>query len=60
MRVSDAVGRALAALEVEVVFGVMGSGNLGFTNAMREAGVRFDAARHEEARRDLHGRRLRA
>src|SRR5215217_7012247 len=47
MLVAEAVGKALAGLEVDVVFGLMGSGNLAFTNAMRDAGVRFYAARHE-------------
>jgi thiamine pyrophosphate-dependent acetolactate synthase large subunit-like protein len=47
MLVSEAVGRALVALGVDVVFGVMGSGNLAFTNAMRDAGATFYAARHE-------------
>src|SRR5215218_4801770 len=47
MLVAEAVGKALAQLEVDVVFGLMGSGNLGFTNAMRDAGVPFYAARHE-------------
>jgi thiamine pyrophosphate-dependent acetolactate synthase large subunit-like protein len=47
MLVSEAVGRTLVALGVDVVFGVMGSGNLAFTNAMRDAGATFHAARHE-------------
>jgi thiamine pyrophosphate-dependent acetolactate synthase large subunit-like protein len=47
MLVSEAVGRTLVALGVDVVFGVMGSGNLAFTNAMRDAGASFYAARHE-------------
>src|SRR5215213_1497870 len=47
MLVAEAVGKALAGLEVDVVFGLIGSGNLAFTNAMRDAGVRFYAARHE-------------
>ena len=47
MLVAEAVGKALAGLDVDVVFGLMGSGNLAFTNAMRDAGVRFYAARHE-------------
>jgi hypothetical protein len=37
MLVSEAVGRALAELEVDVMFGLMGSGNLAFTNAARHA-----------------------
>jgi thiamine pyrophosphate-dependent acetolactate synthase large subunit-like protein len=47
MLVSEAVGRALAALGVDAVFGLMGSGNLAVTNALRDAGARFHAARHE-------------
>ncbi len=47
MLVAEAVGRALPALGVDVVFGLMGSGNLAVTNAMRDAGARFYAARHE-------------
>jgi thiamine pyrophosphate-dependent acetolactate synthase large subunit-like protein len=47
MLVSEAVGRTLVALGVDMVFGVMGSGNLAFTNAMRDAGATFHAARHE-------------
>jgi thiamine pyrophosphate-dependent acetolactate synthase large subunit-like protein len=45
--VAEAVGRALAAEGVAAVFGVVGSGNLAFTNALRDAGVPFVAARHE-------------
>ena len=58
MLVAEAVGRALAGLGVDTVFGLMGSGNLAVTNALRDAGARFYAARHE-TRRGLHGRRLR-
>src|SRR3954452_23447704 len=47
MLVAEAVGRALAAEGVAACFGVMGSGSLVFTNAMRDAGVPFHAARHE-------------
>src|ERR687887_903875 len=47
MLVAEAIGRALPALGVDVVFGLMGSGNLAVTNAMRDAGARFYAARHE-------------
>jgi thiamine pyrophosphate-dependent acetolactate synthase large subunit-like protein len=47
MRVSEAVGRTLAREGVEVVFGLMGSGNLAFTNALRDAGAAFYGARHE-------------
>jgi thiamine pyrophosphate-dependent acetolactate synthase large subunit-like protein len=45
--VAEAVGRALGALGVDVVFGLMGSGNLPCTNALRDAGVRVPRARHE-------------
>ncbi|MDO8213344.1 thiamine pyrophosphate-binding protein [Conexibacter sp. CPCC 206217] len=45
--VADAVGRALAAAGAEVVFGVLGSGNLVVTNALVAGGARFVAARHE-------------
>jgi thiamine pyrophosphate-dependent acetolactate synthase large subunit-like protein len=47
MVVSEAVGRALASEGVRVVFGLLGSGNLAVTNALRDAGARFVAARHE-------------
>jgi len=47
MLVAEAVGRALAADGVAAVFGVLGSGNLMFTNALRDAGVPFVGARHE-------------
>src|SRR5215218_6447596 len=47
MLVAEAVGRALAAEGVGAVFGVLGSSNLVFTNALRDAGVPFVAARHE-------------
>src|SRR5262245_36799873 len=47
MRVAEAVGRALAGLGVDAVFGLLGSGNLTVTNALRDAGARFVAARHE-------------
>ena len=40
-------GRALASLGVDAVFGLLGSGNLTVTNALRDAGVPFHAARHE-------------
>jgi len=39
MNVSRAVGRALGELGVDRVFGLMGSGNLTLTNALREAGA---------------------
>jgi thiamine pyrophosphate-dependent acetolactate synthase large subunit-like protein len=47
MRVAEAVGRSLAQLGVDHVFGVVGSGNFHVTNAMVDAGARFVAARHE-------------
>jgi acetolactate synthase I/II/III large subunit len=47
MRVAEAVGRALAGLGVDAVFGLLGSGNLTVTNALRDAGARFVAARLE-------------
>ncbi len=47
MRVADAVGRELARLGAEVVFGVVGSGNFHVTNALIDGGARFVAARHE-------------
>jgi len=47
MRVAEAVGRALAEVGVDHVFGVVGSGNFHVTNAMVAAGARFVAARHE-------------
>jgi len=45
--VAEAVGRALASLGVDAVFGLVGSGNLTVINALRDAGVPFHAARHE-------------
>lgn len=47
MTVADAVGGRLAALGVEVVFGLIGSGNFIVTEALRRGGARFVAARHE-------------
>jgi thiamine pyrophosphate-dependent acetolactate synthase large subunit-like protein len=47
MIVAEAVGRALASVGVDTVFGVLGSGNLTVTNALRDGGARFVAARHE-------------
>ena len=47
MRVADAVGRALAELGADRVFGVVGSGNFHVTNAVIAGGARFTAARHE-------------
>jgi thiamine pyrophosphate-dependent acetolactate synthase large subunit-like protein len=45
--VADAVGERLGALGVDTVFGLVGSGNLVVTNALRRGGARFVAARHE-------------
>jgi thiamine pyrophosphate-dependent acetolactate synthase large subunit-like protein len=49
MIVARAVGLALASASVGVdhVFGVVGSGNFHVTNALRDGGARFVAARHE-------------
>jgi thiamine pyrophosphate-dependent acetolactate synthase large subunit-like protein len=47
MLVSEVVGRTLHALGVEVVFGLMGSGNLAVTNALVASGARFYSSRHE-------------
>jgi acetolactate synthase-1/2/3 large subunit len=47
MNVAQLVGRTLAQLGAGHVFGVVGSGNFEFTNALREAGVPYVAARHE-------------
>ncbi|MQA03303.1 MAG: thiamine pyrophosphate-binding protein [Streptosporangiales bacterium] len=47
MHVAAAVGRTLAGLGVDHVFGVVGSGNFHLTNALVDAGARFVAARHE-------------
>jgi acetolactate synthase-1/2/3 large subunit len=47
MLVAAAVGRLLADLGIGHVFGVVGSGNFHVTNALREAGATFVAARHE-------------
>ncbi|MDX6234642.1 MAG: hypothetical protein QOH68_3757, partial [Nocardioidaceae bacterium] len=49
MIVARAVGLALASAPagVDHVFGVVGSGNFHLTNALREGGARFVAARHE-------------
>jgi thiamine pyrophosphate-dependent acetolactate synthase large subunit-like protein len=44
---ADVVGSTLARLGVEVVFGLMGSGNFVATNALVAGGARFCAARHE-------------
>jgi acetolactate synthase I/II/III large subunit len=47
MRVAEAVGRALAGLGADTVFGLVGSGNFHVTNALIAGGARFIAARHE-------------
>ncbi|HKK08997.1 MAG TPA: thiamine pyrophosphate-binding protein [Gemmatimonadota bacterium] len=47
MQVMEAVARALVERGVEHVFGVVGSGNFGITNALCAAGARYVAARHE-------------
>src|SRR4051794_26782774 len=47
MLVSEVAGRALHQQGVEVVFGLMGSGNLAITNALVAAGARFFSSRHE-------------
>ncbi|MFD1539876.1 thiamine pyrophosphate-binding protein [Nonomuraea guangzhouensis] len=47
MIVAEAVGRVLAEVGVDTVFGVVGSGNFHVTNALVEHGARFVAARHE-------------
>jgi thiamine pyrophosphate-dependent acetolactate synthase large subunit-like protein len=45
--VADAVGERLAALGVDTAFGLIGSGNFVVTEALRQRGARFVAARHE-------------
>ncbi len=47
MLVAEAVGRALALLGIDTVFGVVGSGNFHVTNALIAGGARFVATRHE-------------
>lgn len=47
MDVASAVGRSLAQLGVDHVFGLVGSGNFHVTNALVDGGARFVAARHE-------------
>ena len=47
MHVAEAVGRTLARLGVDHVFGVVGSGNFHVTNALVRHGARFVATRHE-------------
>lgn len=45
--VAEAVGRTLAGLGAQHVFGVLGSGNFVVTNALVEHGATFVASRHE-------------
>src|SRR6478736_8694000 len=45
--VSQAIGQTLHRLGGDVVFGLMGSGNLAVTNAIVAAGGRFHSSRHE-------------
>ncbi|HWK28661.1 MAG TPA: thiamine pyrophosphate-binding protein [Solirubrobacter sp.] len=47
MNVSQAIGQTLFRLGGDVVFGLMGSGNLAVTNAIVGSGGRFVSARHE-------------
>lgn len=47
MRVAEAVGGALADFGVSDFFGVIGSGNFAVSDALRQGGARFVAARHE-------------
>jgi acetolactate synthase-1/2/3 large subunit len=47
MLVHEAIGRSLTEHGVRAVFGVVGSGNFHFTQAMVADGARFVAARHE-------------
>ncbi len=44
---ADVVGRTLARLGVDTVFGLAGSGNFVVTNALVAGGARFVSARHE-------------
>src|SRR3954453_387818 len=47
MLVSEVVGRTVHTLGGDVVFGLMGSGNLAVTNAIVAAGGAFSPSRHE-------------
>ena len=47
MTVAEGIGRRLAVLGADHVFGVVGSGNFHVTNALVAAGARFVAAAHE-------------
>lgn len=49
MNVSEAMARVLAGRGVGAFFGLIGSGNLAFTNALVAAGAPFYGARHENA-----------
>lgn len=45
--VHDVIGKILSDMGVKAVFGVVGSGNFHFTQALVEGGAKFVAARHE-------------
>ena len=47
MKVSEAIGRTLAARGIEAFFGLVGSGNFTVVNALRGSGAVFYSARHE-------------
>jgi thiamine pyrophosphate-dependent acetolactate synthase large subunit-like protein len=47
MTVAETVGRTLAGLGADHIFGVVGSGNFHVTNAVIAGGARYIAARHE-------------
>jgi thiamine pyrophosphate-dependent acetolactate synthase large subunit-like protein len=47
LNIAELVGQTLAHLGVGHAFGVVGSGNMTVTNALRSNGVPFTAARHE-------------
>ncbi len=47
MTAAEVVGATLARLGVDVVFGLLGSGNLVATNALVAGGATYHAARHE-------------
>ena len=47
LSVADVVGETIARQGVRDAFGVLGSGNLVVTNALRRHGTQFHAARHE-------------
>lgn len=47
MRAAEAVGRALAQLDVREFFGLVGSGNFHLANGLIAGGARFIAGRHE-------------